>query len=370
VVLFSDAPAPPPAAPRSRHERAGWLALLAGAVAAAALAASPAPYVIERPGPVFDTLGESEVQGAERPLVEIPDATTYPTSGALKLLTVNIEGGPGSLPSWGRVLSGWMSPSESVVPVEQVYPPGATDEQTAEQGRLEMSASQRSATAAALTELGYEFPARLVVIGLVDGPARDVLEEGDVIVEADGEPVRDRADLQRIVRAHGTGGPLPLAVDRDGAPLAVDITPVRSPQDGTTPIIGVEADAEYDFPLDVELSIERVGGPSAGMMFALAIVDRLTPGALTGGEDVAGTGTISDSGEVGPIGGIRQKMIAARQSGSALFLAPEANCDEVVGHVPDGLTVTPVADLDDALAALTAVADGGDPAALPACPAG
>ena len=106
------------------------------------------------------------------------------------------------------------------------------------------------------------------------------------------------------------------------------------------------------------------------MMFALGIIDTLTPGSLNGGEKVAGTGTISADGTVGPIGGIRQKLWGAKDAGADWFLAPESNCDEVVGHVPDGLRVFAVEDLDDSLAVLDAIRDGGDLDALPTCDAG
>ena len=135
------------------------------------------------------------------------------------------------------------------------------------------------------------------------------------------------------------------------------------------PIIGVFVGGDYEFPIEVRIQLENVGGPSAGMMFALGIIDKLTPGELNGGENVAGTGPISGSGEVGAIGGIRQKMWGAVRSGADWFLAPASNCGEVVGHVPSGLTVFAVATLDDALTALSAIADGADTASLPTCSA-
>jgi PDZ domain-containing protein len=124
---------------------------------------------------------------------------------------------------------------------------------------------------------------------------------------------------------------------------------------------------DYDFPIDVTIQLNNVGGPSAGMMFALGIIDTLTPGELNAGETVAGTGTITAGGEVGPIGGIRQKMWGARDAGAEWFLAPEANCDEVVGHIPGDLQVFSVATLDDALDVLDAVREDGDLEALPTC---
>jgi PDZ domain-containing protein len=113
--------------------------------------------------------------------------------------------------------------------------------------------------------------------------------------------------------------------------------------------------------------LNNVGGPSAGMMFALGIIDTLTPGELNGGQDVAGTGTITADGTVGPIGGIRQKMWGALDAGADWFLAPESNCDEVVGHIPGRLKVFAVKTLDDSLDVLEAIRDDGDLSALPTC---
>jgi PDZ domain-containing protein len=132
-------------------------------------------------------------------------------------------------------------------------------------------------------------------------------------------------------------------------------------------MLGVNLTTDYDFPIDVTIQLNNVGGPSAGMMFALGIIDTLTPGELNGGQQVAGTGTITADGEVGPIGGIRQKMWGALDAGTLWFLAPEANCDEVVGHIPGDLRVFSVEDLDDALAVLDAVSEGGDLDSLPTC---
>ena len=151
--------------------------------------------------------------------------------------------------------------------------------------------------------------------------------------------------------------------------MNVQTRPVSSKGENPTPISGILAGGNYGFPVDVRIQLENVGGPSAGMMFALGIIDKLTVGELNGGAVVAGTGTISGSGEVGPIGGIQQKLYGARHAGATWFLAPASNCDEVTGHIPSGLTVFSVKPLDDALAALTAIESGSSTADLPSCPA-
>jgi PDZ domain-containing protein len=136
-------------------------------------------------------------------------------------------------------------------------------------------------------------------------------------------------------------------------------------------VLGIGAGMDYTFPFDVKIQLNNVGGPSAGQMFALGIMDKLTPESLTGGKRIAGTGTIDNTGQIGPIGGIRQKMYAARDTGKAsYFLAPASNCDEVTGHIPAGLHVFAVKTLADSLKVLQAVRDGSSTADLPTCPAG
>jgi len=158
-----------------------------------------------------------------------------------------------------------------------------------------------------------------------------------------------------------------IEIARADSPATVEVTPRENPDGDGNPIVGITVGADYDFPFDVKIQLEKVGGPSAGMMFALGIIDKLTPGALNGGQDIAGTGTIAVDGSVGPIGGIRQKLYGAKDGGAEFFLAPAANCGEVAGNIPDGLTVFAVDTLDDALAALEVVAQDGDIAALPGC---
>ena len=231
--------------------------------------------------------------------------------------------------------------------------------------------SQKEATAAALTELGYDVNAQLTVYAFTkDSASEGVLEEGDVIVAANGTTVTDAGALREIVN-DGDGAPVELTILREGDEQTVTVTPKKAEVDGQTLwLIGITLTNDFDFPIDVTIQLNNVGGPSAGMMFALGIIDTLTPGQLNGGETVAGTGTIDAEGVVGPIGGIRQKMWGAVGAGADWFLAPADNCDEVVGHIPEGLRVFSVKTLDDSLAVLEAVRENGDLDALPTCTAG
>ena len=362
-------------APRRRMSRGMLAGIWALAIALAVLLVItflPTSYVIQRPGPVYNTLGTTEsTQGTQVPLIEVDGAETFPTAGALDLLTVQVVGNRERTPSWLELATAWFDPSKAVLPIDAVFPEGQSTEQRNEESAAMMVDSQKEATAAALTELGYDVNAQLTVYAFTkDSASEGVLEEGDVIVAANGTDVTDAGALREIVN-EGDGAPVELTIQRDGQERTVSVTPKEAEVDGETLwLIGITLTNDFDFPIDVTIQLNNVGGPSAGMMFALGIIDTLTPDQLNGGETVAGTGTIDAEGVVGPIGGIRQKMWGAVGAGAEWFLAPSDNCDEVVGHIPDGLRVFSVKTLDDSLAVLEAVRDDGDLDALPTCTAG
>lgn len=345
----------------------GFGLLIAAVVGTVVFATAPSPYVVETPGPVFDTLGEVNSSGGDPvPLIEIPDETTYPTSGRLDLLTVYVLGSRENPLSWLEVAQAWFDPSRTVLPIDAVYPEGQTEDEADEESAAAMDTSQQDAVAAALTELDIPYDSVLTVAGVVEGtPSEGVLEEGDQILTAGGEPVGDVDALRAALAAAGVGNEVELGIRRGDDEVTVVLAPVASETDGSA-VIGVFASSVYDFPIEVLIQLENVGGPSAGMMFALGIYDKLTLGELTGGEHIAGTGTIGGSGQVGAIGGIVQKMYGARDAGATWFLAPESNCGEVLGHIPSGIEVFSVADLEDAIDAVEAIA-ADDTASLARC---
>lgn len=347
----------------------GVWALVVALVALVVLTFLPSPYVIQRPGPVYDTLGTAkDKEGDEVPLIKVEGAETFETAGTLDLTTVQVVGNRERTPSWFELALAWMDSSRAVVPLDSVFPEGVTTEQRDERNATLMVDSQHEATAAALNELGYDTGAQVVVVDAVaDSPADGALESDDVITAIGGTTVTSATHLREAIQDAG-GDPVTLTVLRDGEEKAVEVTPEKHTEgDVTTWLIGVTLRTDYDFEIDVTIQLDNVGGPSAGMMFALGIIDTLTEGELNGGQNVAGTGTIDAAGTVGPIGGIRQKLYGARDAGADYFLAPAANCDEVVGHVPDGLQVIRTATLDESLSALEVIADGGDVDALPTC---
>ncbi|MEU9834476.1 PDZ domain-containing protein [Streptosporangium sp. NPDC048047] len=329
---------------------AGILTLLLGIVGALL----PVPYVVLSPGPTENTIGD--VKG--KPVISIEGRRTYPTSGALRLVTVAYQGGPGNRIDLLSALRGWLDPTIAVVPEETIFPPTSTAEQVEQQNSEEMTGSQDDATAAALTELKIPFTSVVTVASVQKGlPADGRFKRGDEITAVDGAAVTDRESVAAAVRKHKPGQRVTFTVNRAGQSTTV-AAPTVAAKDGT-PVVGVSMQVGYKFPFKVEINVGDVGGPSAGMMFSLGIVDKLTPGEMTGGKAIAGTGTITPDGKVGPIGGIQQKMVGAREDGAAFFLTPAGNCAEAVQAVPDGLKLVRVNTLHDAVRAVDAIRTGG-----------
>lgn len=349
---------PQPATPRSIVLGVSVVAL---ALLLAVAVALPLPYALTAPGPTLNTLGKHE----GKPLIEISGATTYPTTGQLRLTTVSTAGGPGYPVTLADVLRGWAAPADSVVPVETIFPPDQTQQQISDQGQAEMTSSQEDATVSALEELGYDVPTTLAVGGVVAKSGADgVLKKGDIITSVDGTAVTSFSALSTLMDGIEPGATVSLGITRDGAAQTVQ---VATTDDGSgRALIGVLLDPTFDFPIQVSIQIENIGGPSAGTMFALGIIDMLTPQDEAAGKVIAGTGTMDLTGTVGPIGGIRQKLAGAARDGAEWFLAPADNCSEVVGHVPDGLHVVKISTLHGARLAVEAIGAGkGD--TLPTC---
>lgn len=343
----------------------GTISLFAGFSMLAALVTLvilPTPYLIERPGPTFDVLGE--VSG--EPVIKINNATNYETEGQLDVLTVSIVGRPERTPNWIEIAFAWLDQKQKVVPVEALYPPDRTTEEVKAESSAMMEVSQQDAIAAALGYLGYESPREIYIAEVTaESASSGKLVAADFVLSVNDEPLTSIEQLREIVNAWDESSPLRVTVDRDGTSLTEEITP-RKDAEGKYRL-GILVGYKYDFPVDVELQLGDVGGPSGGMMFALGIIDRLTPGALTGGLHIGGTGTIQASGEVGPIGGVVQKLYGARDAGATVFLAPAGNCPEIVGNEPAGLRIVKIGKLRDAVSALEKISKNQDLASLPSC---
>ncbi|WP_299519760.1 PDZ domain-containing protein [uncultured Serinicoccus sp.] len=306
--------------------------------------------VIYVPGPVYDTLGQ--IDGAD--VVSVDDElTTYDdTDGHLYFTTIRLQGGPGDTVSAWEALRASIDPSTTVVPREEVFPEDVTAEQVREQNTELMQHSQDDAAVVALRAQGVQIDENVVVAQVIaDAPADGVLEVEDEIVQVAGQEVSDTTAVRDQIQAVEPGEEVPVTVRRGGEEIELDV-PTRLDEESGRTIVGVYLAPVYDNPYEVTIDAGNVGGPSAGLMFSLAVYDEITPGSLTGGRSIAGTGTITGDGTVGGIGGITQKMYAARDAGAEVFFAPSDNCAEVVGSDPGGLTVVPVGTFDDALEAI------------------
>ncbi|WP_346927845.1 S16 family serine protease [uncultured Arthrobacter sp.] len=378
TITQGEQPASEPAAGQSRGRRALLSgprsarkpgkrpsAMLVSGLLAVALGVTamslPVPYVVESPGPTFNTLGNDN----GKPVISVTGHETFPAKGNLDLTTVYVDGGPNGPVTVVEAFSAWLNGAKAVYPEELVFPTGVTKEQSQQESAVAMTTSQENAVASALKELGIPFEQKMQVAAIPEGSASaGKLQEGDVLVSVNGKAATALSVVQAELAA-GNGAPADVVVERDGTNVTARITPSKTPAGRF--ILGVMLQYQFKFPFDVKISLEKVGGPSAGMMFALGIVDTVTPGDMTGGKHVAGTGTITPDGAVGPIGGISQKMHGARSGGATLFLAPAANCDDVVGHIPDGLQVVRVETLAEARKAVELAASGADTSALPVC---
>lgn len=354
--------APPKVARDGRVSLMTVSGVIAVVLAIAALTI-PVPYVVESPGPAINTIGTMNNQ----PVITVAGHPSFPaTAGSLDLTTVHLTGGlPDSQINIFQALQAWLSPSNSLYPAELIYAPGISQDAVNSENSAAMTGSQENATAAAFKALNIDFKTALAIASIPDdGASAGILKPDDVLLTLDGKAVTGLPMIQAELAA-GKGKPVELSVLRAGANKTVTVTP-KAGTDGKF-LLGISLQDKFTFPFDVTISLSNIGGPSAGMIFALGIMDTLTPGNLTGGKDFAGTGTIDPDGNVGAIGGIAQKMIGARDNGANYFLAPSANCSDVVGHVPNGLQVIKVATLKEAYDAVQLVGSGKDSSSLPTC---
>jgi PDZ domain-containing protein len=346
---------------------AGLLAvpLLIGLWLAAAL--KPLPFVTYEPGLTVDVLGTNDA-GDE--IIEVRGHKVFRDDGQLRMTTVYVSQPlPKGENNLFELMYDWVSDERAVYPYDAVYREDETVEENREEGAAAMTSSQDAATAVALEELGYDVTEPAVAGVYPDTPADGELEAGDVILRVDGEPVDDTEAVADAVRATPEGEDVELVVRRDDERVVVTVTPEL--QDGQ-PMIGIQLGAVLteDLPVDVTINIdEGIGGPSAGLMFSLGIYDTLTPGSLTGGSTVAGTGTLDASGVVGPIGGIQQKIVGARDAGAELFLVPPDNCASALQAPNDSMRLVRAPTMHSARESIEAWVKDHD-ADLPTCEEG
>ncbi len=308
------------------------------------------PFVALGPGPTVNTLGTLD----DKKVVAIEGVPTDPTTGNLNLTTVSVSDGMSLFQAIGM----WLSGTYTLEPRDRLFPPEQSRDQVREQNQQEMSNSESDASVAALRYLNR--PTKMQVDDVAgDGPSKNALRKGDQVVRVAATPVTSVPQVQAAVRAQKPGATIPIDIVRGGQPQTVTVTLGQRPDDPKVAYLGATVnEVNADPALKIDFNVGDIGGPSAGMMLTLAVIDKLSPGELTHGKFIAGTGTISDDGKVGPIGGITHKTKAARDAGATVFLVPEKNCAEATSNAPDGLDLIKVTDLQSAITSLGDIGAG------------
>ncbi|KAF0846406.1 PDZ domain-containing protein [Nocardia caishijiensis] len=310
------------------------------------------PFVALGPGPTFDTLGQ--VDGKQ--VVDVTGAPLDPTTGQLNMTTVSVRDELNLFEAFGF----WVSGEHGLVPRAEVYPPGVSREEVDKSNQQDFKDSESNAEVAALHHLNL--PTVVLVRGVVEeGPAKDILTADDQLISIDGKPINAPQEVIDLVGTKRPGDVITVVYRRGDAEQTTPITLAARPDDNDKGYLGIGLGEGGRPPLKVEFNLADIGGPSAGLMFSLALIDKLSPGELNGGRFVAGTGTIDQEGKVGPIGGIQYKMIAAREAGAETFLVPAANCNEAAQRIPEGLRLVKVDTLDTAITALSDIEAGREP---------
>ena len=324
----------------------------------------PVPYVTLKPGPTLDTLGKYH----GKPIIEFgKDVKTYDTSGSLSLTTVSVTRADSRL-SLAQAFAAYFDPDDAIVPRDLIYPEGQSAGQAEQETTAQMAGSKETSEAAALRAAGYKVSSVVVASGVLeDGPAAKVVNAGDRILEVNGTTVRATTQVIDAVGSLKPGTGVEFLIERGGKERTVTVKTARNPDDTRRSRVGITLTENFDFPFKVTNNVgSRIGGPSAGSMFALAIYDKLTPGKLTDGKQIAGTGEIAGDGAVLPIGGIHQKIAGAAGANAKIFLVPSDNCAEASRGDDFGLTLLEVGTLEEAVSSLEAVTDDPD-AKVPRC---
>jgi Lon-like protease len=294
------------------------------------------PVVALTPGPAEDVLARVKVEGG---------TPVYDSKGKLYLTSVGIDDDV----RFYEALLDLANRDVELRPRAELFPDGDSSDEIDRENVQLMDHSKRIAQVVALRKLGHKVEPSGVEVGDVvrGAPADGRLEAGDQILRVDGRKVASIDQVRAAITSHRSGEQVAFLVARDATHTSVAVRVAAA--DGQ-PRVGVELRELFEvLPVKVSIETENIGGPSAGLMFALSIIDRLTPEDLTGGRRIAGTGEISIDGEVLPIGGVAEKLVGARRQGASVFLIPADNCPDVRGRVPAGLRLVRVATLDDAL---------------------
>ena len=346
--------------------RQTWTAFAAAGVfvlLAVLLVVVPVPFITWGPGNAHDTLG---TVGRE-PIITVQGIDTYPTTGQLDLTVVSVTPADARLSLPQALVAYWL-PHRDALPRESVYARGKSAEQVQREDADLMETAQDDSVVAALRADGQpvtELPAVYSVT--VGGPAHRLLLPGDLVQSVDGVTTPDQQAVSARIRSHKPGDDIVFQVLRQRVPTTVTVRAAPSNTSDTVPVVGITVGVGYRYGPRISFDLgQEIGGPSAGLVFALAIYDKITDGALLAGRKVAGTGSITADGQVGPIGGIQEKIAGAEGAGAEVFLVPAPNCGDLAG-VRTKMTLVKVATLRDAIGALQTLATPGGADRVPHC---
>lgn len=321
-----------------------WLLVVAFLVCATVAAAFiTVPVVAWLPGPIYDVIDQVEVG---------PDVEVYPPTGDHLVLTV---AGTNRL-SLLEAIGYGISPRADLISLSSVRRPGETAEEYRTRNLQSMDVSVHTSIVVALDRLGYELDdAEIVVSGILeDVPADSDLDPGDVILGVEDTTLQRADDLVEYIAGRQPGDTLKLEIMRDDETIDAKVELTSREDDPSAAMLGITVQEMVDPPLDIDIETDKVGGTSAGLMNAIAIMDLLSPGNMVNGHTVAGTGTLDLDGNVGTIGGIRQKVVAAKEVGAEFVIVPRGNLEEAETASVD-IKLVPVDTIDDALDYLAAL---------------
>lgn len=330
----------------------------------ALIALIPVPFVRLSPGPLFNTLGQVN----EKELIKISGTITYPTAGELNMTTVSETGGPyGQLILFDAVVA-WFNPTQTVIPTSQQYPNLINSDQIKAESRRMFTSSQANAIAAALNYLEIEAEQTVRVDSVVVGaPADGTVEPGDLVLAVNQKPVETSEQVVEYVQVESPGAEIVLRLKRGEEEFEVFIISEESKVKPGSASIGVAIGPAIDPPFEIEFELDDVGGPSAGMMFTLGIIDELTENEITFGKKIAGTGTVNVNGEVGPVGGVLQKIAASEKANVDLFLIPAVNCSSYSQDRYKNMPIVAIENIAQAVAAIDIYSQTNSIAGLKTC---
>lgn len=328
---------------------ASWPLILIGALFALGVLSLAAwnvelPYIAYSPGPVSDAADSVVVEGVD----------IYPPEGELLMLTVVAP----DVNIFEAAIAG-IDPTVDLVRKAAVRRAGETDEEYRNRVLDQMDDSNFRAVAVALDHLGYDMVSTgdvFVSSVLEDVPASSIIEPGDTIRIVEGKDITTVEDVTSALEGLKPGDTITMTLERDDTSVEVEVELAEKEDEPGAPLIGIGLGELNEPPFPISIEPGDVGGPSAGMMHTIAIIDSLTEGELTGGHVIAGTGTIQSDGAVGNIGGIRQKVVGAEAAGAEYILVPQGNYEAALTAERDTIEIVPVAHLDDAIQFLESLA--------------